>query len=232
MSTLPSTFERNRLRQSLLRLASLLVMTFLACGLTSLFALWSMQRLHIQTQARQAELLHALNSARVAQVAFKIQVQSWKNLLLRGQQASDYDTALAEFESAERSAQEHLSIVNQWAKRAGETEVSDQVNILILQHASLGPKYRTALPPSARVNDQRAAADGAVRGIDRPINNGLDHLVAMMLDQESVVRKRVRADEDGRFFILSKLIWISLGLSIAFVSLLLTRTLRDPALRA
>ena len=78
---------------------------------------------------------------------------------------------------------------------------------------------------------QRDAADAAVRGIDRPLNKGLDDLVAEMLATDAKLREQARELEQDRFSVLSRIIWLSLGLSLLLVSSLLWRTLRDPALR-
>jgi len=231
MSTLPSTHERNRLRQSLVNLASLLVLTLLACGLVSLFALWSMERLHARTEAQQAALLQTLNHARTSQVSFKIQVQSWKNLLLRGAVASDYNVALHEFEESEGNTNQSLHPIAVWAQSVGNVHLAAKTQELMDLHASIGKAYRQAMPTSAFVMRQRDVADAAVRGIDRPLNKGLDDLVTEMLATDAKLRQEARDLEKDRFDALSRIIWLSLGLSLILVSSLLWRTLRDPALR-
>ena len=231
MSTLPSTHERNRLRQSLVNLASLLVLTLLACGLISLFALWSMERLHVRTEAQQAALLQTLNEARTSQVSFKIQVQSWKNLLLRGAVTSDYNVALREFEESEENTNQSLHPIALWAQSVGNEHLAAKTQDLLDLHAGIGKAYRQAMPASEFVMRQRDAADAAVRGIDRPLNKGLDDLVAEMLATDAKLREQVRELEQDRFSVLSRIMWLSLGLSLLLVSSLLWRTLRDPALR-
>jgi hypothetical protein len=231
MSTLPSTHERNRLRHSLVNLASLLVLTLLACGLVSLFALWSMERLHARTEVQQTALLQALNNARSAQVAFKIQVQSWKNLLLRGAVASDYDTAFHEFEASEATTNQGLQAVTHWAQSIGNMHLAGRIHDVIDLHANVGKAYRASMPTPTSMIRQRDVADAAVRGIDRPLNKGLDELVEEMLATDVKVRQEARDLEHERFGVLSRVIWLSLGLSLLLVSSLLWRTLRDPALR-
>jgi len=231
MSTVPSTHERNRLRQSLVNLASLLVLTLLACGLVSLFALWSMERLHARTEAQQAALLETLNHARTSQVSFKIQVQSWKNLLLRGAVASDYNVALHEFEETEGNTNQSLHPIALWARSVDNAHLAAKTQDLLDLHASIGKAYRQAMPTSEFVLRQRDVADAAVKGIDRPLNKGLDDLVAEMLATDAKSRQEARALENDRFDTLSRIIWLSLGLSLLLVSSLLWRTLRDPALR-
>jgi len=232
MNALPSTHERARLRRSLVQLASLLVLTLLACGLVSLFALWSMEKLHSNAETRQAVLLRAANEARSAQVSFKIQVQSWKNILLRGTNAADFAVAEHEFEASESAADFSLRSVMQWAQTVHDDSLTSRIDDAIALHAQLGSKYRAAMPDSSLTGAIRERADSVVRGIDRPLNTALDQLVNDMLATEVRHRTQARDEDMIRFATLSKAIWISLGLSLLLIAVLLWRMLRDPALRA
>jgi hypothetical protein len=232
MSSLPSTHERARLRRSLIQLATLLVLTLLVSGLVSLFALWSMDRLHARDELDQGRLLSAVNSARSAQVEFKIQVQNWKNVLLRGGNRNDYDTARQDFTSAEQGTDASLAAVASWATSAGDLALQTRITDLGTEHARIGAAYRAAMPASGLDYAARERADAAVRGIDRALNDALDRLVADMLaNDQRRVTESTTAERD-RFALLSRVIWISIGLSLALVSALLWRTLRDPALHA
>jgi len=232
MSALPSTYERNRLRRSLVQLASLLVLTLLACGLVGLFALWSMERQHVRAEARQVELLQAVDHARNAQVAFKIQVQSWKNLLLRGAVAADYEVAWRDFEGYERTADDSLKAITAATQSAVDPELAAAVSALLGTHAQVGESYRAAKPTAADVLRLRDRADAAVRGVDRSLNSAIDKLVSDMLATYTRDRDKARLEEERRVGLLSRAIWIMLGLSLLLVSILLWRTLRDPALHA
>lgn len=232
MNALPSTHERARLRRSLVQLASLLVLTLLACGLVSLFALWSMEKLHSSAETRQSGLLWAVNEARSAQVSFKIQVQSWKNILLRGSNLSDFAVSVHEFETSEAEADANLREVDQWARSVHDELLTTRIDELMALHVRLGSEYRAAMPSPGALSSTREHADTAVRGIDRPLNMGLDELVKDMLATETRHRAQARDEDMIRFATLSKAIWISLGLSLLLIAVLLWRMLRDPALRA
>lgn len=232
MSAMPSTYERNRLRRSLVQLASLLVLTLLACGLVGLFSLWSMERQHVRAEAQQASLLQVVDHARNAQVAFKIQVQSWKNLLLRGAVAADYEIAWRDFEDYERTADASLRSITAAARDGVEPGLVAAANALLAAHAKVGESYRAARPSTADMLRLRDRADAAVRGVDRSLNSDIDKLVADMLATYARDRDKARSEEQRRVDLLSRAIWIMLGLSLLLVSILLWRTLRDPALHA
>jgi hypothetical protein len=232
MSSLPSTHERARLRRSLIQLATLLVLTLLASGLVSLFALWSMDRLHARDELDQGRLLSAVNSARSAQVEFKIQVQNWKNLLLRGGNPNDYDAAKKEFDAAELGTDTGLMALAAWAGTADKSDLENRIRQLLADHARIGAAYRAAMPSEGASYPARDRADTAVRGIDRTLNESLDDLVADMLRNDQRRAAEIGMEERERFSLLSRVIWISIGLSLGLVSALLWRTLRDPALHA
>jgi hypothetical protein len=190
-----------------------------------------MERLQAKTLERQSVLLSAVDHARSAQVSFKIQVQSWKNLLLRGESRTDYDTAMREFEVSEQRTDANLQSVIDWAETAKDSDVRDSAVALRAEHAKVGTGYRSNLPTSEQIQKLRDQADVAVRGIDRPLNSGLDELVTAMLADERKTEGLARATAIDRFATLSRIIWISIGLSLLLVLSLLVRTLRDPALK-
>jgi hypothetical protein len=190
-----------------------------------------MERMQAKMLERQSALLSAVDHARSAQVSFKIQVQSWKNLLLRGESRTDYDTAMHEFEVSEQRTDANLQSVIDWAETAKDSDVRESTIALRAEHAKTGRGYRLNLPTSVQIQKLRDQADVAVRGVDRPLNSGLDELVTAMLASERKTEGLERSTAIDRFATLSRIIWISIGLSLLLVLSLLVRTLRDPALK-
>ncbi len=231
MTTLHSSHERARLRRELVQLASFLLLTLLICGLVSLFSLWSMERLYAANEARQATVLQALNSARSAQVAFKIQVQTWKNVLLRGEDPGEYALARQEFELAEAQTDDNLKAATDWASTLGDGSLRQSINTLLAAHLQIGRSYRAAMPDSANIRAQRTQADAAVRGIDRTLNARFDALVTAIVAKNVHENYARRTEENYRFYVLSRAIWISIGLSFSLVLFLLWLMLQDRVLR-
>jgi methyl-accepting chemotaxis protein len=100
-----------------------------------------------------------------AEVSFKAQVQEWKNVLLRGQDAALREKHWTQFLKDEKETMDSVR-----EARAGirHPEVLSKLEEFITAHKLVGEKYRTALGAfSAAASDPRVG-DSLVMGIDRP----------------------------------------------------------------
>lgn len=114
--------------------------------------------------------------AKEAQVTFKIQVQEWKDTLLRGQNPDDFKKHQEAFAKREESVQNQLAELQAILKDLG-LDVSAAAK-LASAHAALGTKYREALKIfSDGTANPGQMADQKVRGIDRPVTAGFDEVI-------------------------------------------------------
>jgi len=142
---------------------------------TGLFAI---QYHHRRSQEAIGSLLtdgELLDGARSAQVAFKLQVQEWKNVLLRSSTPEALQERLAQFTAAEAEVDRRLGGL------VSAPGLSDQLRgdarSLVEAHHQLGERYRDALHAYVPGQPQTIfAVDAAVRGIDRRLNDGIDAL--------------------------------------------------------
>jgi methyl-accepting chemotaxis protein len=107
-----------------------------------------------------------------AHVMFKIQVQEWKNILLRGNDSEQYDKYFKQFSESERRVQLHL---NDAVKRAVTLGINTEaIRQLLSDHAKLGVDYRAALN-SYEQSDRMAGqtVDKLVSGLDRAASTGM-----------------------------------------------------------
>lgn len=128
-------------------------------------------------QAHIGGLLATSSGALEVRIRFKLQVQEWKNILLRGSDPADfarYREAMLEHANAVDAAL--LSLGD--ALTAMHEDVGD-VPALRERHVVLGARYTTALG-ERQVLDVALAqqADRAVRGMDRPLDAEFDALAA------------------------------------------------------
>jgi len=152
----------------------------IALLLVGIFAIVQVQAINTSASDamyRDLLLLKAVDESRSAQVAFKIQVQEWKNLLLRGKDQAAFDKHLAGFNKHEAEVKEHLTIANAIAIAiAKNLGIDSRLNIdsIISSFDKLGPSYREALQRYDRsAADPAAAVDKAVHGIDRAPSNSI-----------------------------------------------------------
>ncbi len=144
---------------------------------------------------RQLEV--TVDTARQAQVHFKIQVQEWKNILLRGTNPDDYQKYLNAFEEEEKIVGQLLEELKGLMQQ--QNIDTSQVEQTITLHADLGNKYRQALALyDADDPTSYQAVDGMVRGIDRAPTEQMDDIVKQIEDYAAaaVVAMEKHAAED------------------------------------
>ena len=133
------------------------------------------QRLRDATDAAQTSM-RTLDATRAAQVHFKIQVQDWKDILLRGSDSAAFSKYLNGFTQEERAVQTGLASVRQQVVQTGADTTT--LDSLIRAHADLGQRYRTAL---TRFNGRDAKSahvvDSLVKGMDRAPTAAFDSVV-------------------------------------------------------
>ncbi len=130
----------------------------------------------LQQQNRVQEIVNAQRRAMQMQVDFKIQVQEWKNVLIRGNNPEDFERYFAQFREQESRVQNHLNHLLRLAPPM--QSIKGDVDALLKAHQILGEEYRAAL----KFYDQEdstsyARVDRFVRGIDRQPQQDMELLV-------------------------------------------------------
>ncbi len=117
-------------------------------------------------------LAMAVNYSSDVEVAFKTQVQEWKNILLRGNDPAKYDKYFAAFEKEEKTVQTLMAKAIDLMQQLGlDTKVATDA---VQKHAALGVQYREALKKSDKASPKFAQeVDHAVTGMDRPVAEAL-----------------------------------------------------------
>ncbi|KPB60412.1 Methyl-accepting chemotaxis protein [Pseudomonas amygdali pv. myricae] len=112
-----------------------------------------------------------------ANLQFKVQVQEWKNVLLRGKASADRDKFWGQFEEQERKVQSTLGLL---AEMEGtDQSLKSQVQALQQAHRPLGTAYRTGRDAFIAAGNDASAGDAAVKGVDRPTSEQM----AILVDQ-------------------------------------------------
>jgi methyl-accepting chemotaxis protein len=105
---------------------------------------------------------------------FKIQVQEWKNVLLRGKDSTKLDKYWKGFEQEEAAVATQAKDL-QASLPAGRAK--ELLAEFAIAHQKLGEGYRKGLAAFKEANADAAVGDKAVAGIDRPPTETLDKAV-------------------------------------------------------
>lgn len=219
--------ERVRLRKSLLQLASLLMLTLITIMLLALFTVWSLDRAHHRAERKQDQLVAALDASRQAQVHFKVQVQEWKNLLLRGEVPLRRISYYEAFAGEEQRVDAELQQLQKLLDALELIDYGQRVGQMREEHASLGERYRTALANASGGQWNTFAIDAAVKGIDRPLNSSIDALAGDLMAETQRRNALERAELKKRYDTLSHALWFAMTTALCLIGALLWRTLRS-----
>ncbi|MEJ5176704.1 methyl-accepting chemotaxis protein [Erwinia sp. MYb416] len=176
--------------QRLGMLAAILLLATLFIGIRGLTvnADGLTQNQHIM--ATEQTIAESIDTARNAQVQFKIQVQEWKNTLLRGTQGeakfNQYRDAFV------KQSQKTQVLLGQLSTLLPEIGMSNsEVLKTRTLHAELEQHYLKALQQySIQDSDSAHKVDGLVAGIDREPTRMIDEMVAATLQQAVLIREQ------------------------------------------
>jgi methyl-accepting chemotaxis protein len=188
----PNTiFQYISVRRRIIITVGIFTVLTVAIGLYSLIAIVETnKRLHKSVLEGQM-MVKATDTARLAQVHFKKQVQEWKNILLRGNEQDLYDKHLRAFDDEDRRVNESLQSLSDMTATIGLSvpEITEAIKV----HENLGKQYRDALKHYNHSNLKSAVlVDKIVRGIDRNPTDQIDTIVGIIKAQTD---KRLKATE-------------------------------------
>ena len=191
MREINTFFQDISVRRRIIITVGIFTVLIIVIGLYSLIAIVEVnKRLHESVLEGQ-RMVKTIDTARLAQVHFKKQVQEWKNILLRGNDRDLFERHVRAFDGEDRQVNEYLQSLSNIAITTGLSipEIAEAIKI----HEQLGHKYRDALKDYNH-SDLKSAVlvDKTVRGIDRVPTDQIDAIVGMIMTQAD---KRLRAME-------------------------------------
>ncbi|MGB4073555.1 methyl-accepting chemotaxis protein [Pseudomonas sp.] len=170
--------------------------------------------------------LEATRLIDAANVEFKIQVQEWKNVLLRGQDSENLSKYWGQFEAQERKVQDTLGELAKVA--ADDAALKTQVERLRSEHQALGTNYRKGRDAFVAASGDAKAGDAAVKGIDRAASEQMSTLVTQLREQSLVQATQINAAAD-RTILVGTVLLLAATVVIALFSLwLVNRNLIIP----
>ncbi|RJX30959.1 MAG: HAMP domain-containing protein [Oxalobacter sp.] len=144
------------------------------------------------------ELEHAADTARKSQVDFKIQIQEWKNILLRGGTPDGYRKYKDAFEKKGKAVQSGLAELEKaYAKHQLDTAL---IKDAIKATQEINEKYMAALAKHDLAKAGSAhSIDKMVQGMDRAPNEKIDKIVMRTLEAANQYTREAEKQLDSRF---------------------------------
>ena len=160
--------------------------------------------------------LHASQLVDQANLQFKVQVQEWKNVLLRGKQPADRDKFWAQFEDQERQVQDTLGQLS--AMNGLDSTTKTQIDALRTEHRTLGAAYRKGRDAYIASGGDPVAGDMAVKGVDRAASEQMTGLVAGLRKQSDEQSKILSSTAD-QTILIGTLVMLASALLVGMLTL-------------
>ncbi len=219
------------LRRAITTSAFTMIALVAVIGIFSLFSIWSINRAWTAGTVETAQLQDLSRSALDSQVNFKVQVQEWKNVLLRGDEGALLEKHLASFRNYARKTKEKLAGVSAGASKLDFGHYAEQASALTDEHEALTTRYEAALAEERGMSktitpEMASLIDKSVRQADRTLEAGIGKLsadIAAIADERRITLLNQMKDRYAhlRWFILGVI-----GLSLVITAYVLASALR------
>ncbi|MDR7004061.1 methyl-accepting chemotaxis protein [Paraburkholderia strydomiana] len=140
-------------------------------------------RIHVANERMAANIL----------VNFKLQVQEWKDVLLRGKDPAKLDKGWAAFEKQERLVDEETKVLLSTLDEPGTRALVERFGNA---HTSMGNGYRKGLEAFKANDFEPTVGDRAVAGVDREPAHLLGEVVEQIATKTAAMS--AQADQDAR----------------------------------
>ncbi|WP_263260323.1 methyl-accepting chemotaxis protein [Pseudomonas sp. RIT-PI-S] len=173
--------------------------------------------------------VHASQLVEETNVQFKIQVQEWKNVLLRGKQPADRDKYWGQFEERHRAVQNLLAdLSDEPTLSADFKQRAAQVRDV---HQGLLASYTRGRDAFVAAGGDPVAGDHAVQGIDRATTDQLSQLAQDISGDARAQAAAISGNADRTMYI-GLLVMVGSAIIVAVLSLwLVSRRLVEPVTR-
>ena len=183
-------------------------------GGSALVSFWILtQKLHGYDELLEQKV-HAANTVDVATIDFKVQVQEWKNVLLRGHVEKDRNKYWNSFKNTQQEIQ---TLANELIALDISADAKRYVVSFRDEHASIFSKYQEGYRIYVDQGFDFKSADRHVRGIDRMPTKNLEK-AADLIFEEARIRGEELSRESDRVASIGALIIVIAVVVVGLVS--------------
>lgn len=155
---------------------------------------------------------------------FKVQVQEWKNVLLRGHDKANREKYWGKFQAKEAEIQALGKALS--PQLAGDAQ--QKLSAFLKSHKAMGKSYRQGFEAFVQSNYNHTAGDAAVQGIDREPTKLLQNAADVILDK-SQQRTKSTVAEAQQVVMIELPVALILALSmVTAISVVMNRYLITP----
>ncbi|MBK4998832.1 methyl-accepting chemotaxis protein [Pseudomonas sp. S31] len=160
-----------------------------------------------------------------ANLQFKIQVQEWKNVLLRGRNPADLDKYWQQFEAREQQVQQ---LLEQLIASTANGKLAAPLRELRDSHRQLGQAYEKGRQAFLAAGGDPVAGDLAVKGVDRAASEQMSALVEQLRADAGERASSISASAERTVW-LGLLVMLGSAVLVGLFSLwLVNRSLIEP----
>ena len=167
------------LKLKIIVLSALIVAGLLGLGLAAISQMQAYNAIVDNSLIKIQRRSDALADVEKASVSFRMQVQEWKNILLRGNDEALYDRYYQSFTEQEKAVQDYLQSGIRRQKEENQDYAAFEV--LLNDHREMGANYREALKSFDHADPEAGKkVDKLVAGMDRSASQHMLELAETM----------------------------------------------------
>ncbi len=217
-------------RRHLISAVGLLSIAIVLLSVFSSFALSRFEKAAEEEERAAQSFWSVVDHTHKAENHFRIQIQEWKNTLLRGHIPKDYDKYFLAFNKQAQLVDQNLKAIKQ---SAGDIDLDKAAVASVLkQHQDLTNSYLEAAKAYGPNNIMSfREVDKSVRGMDRPFNISFANLNALIYELAEGKRSASHDRLMEKSNAIKTAITVSAGISIMLAGFTLFFALRIISVR-
>ncbi|MEE2732171.1 MAG: methyl-accepting chemotaxis protein [Pseudomonadota bacterium] len=186
------------------------LVTLICCG-----AIWYQSRIVSQFETMVTEDLAHVSTIQDMNYLFKVQVQEWKNVLLRGHDPARREQYWSAFQEREQEIQ---TLGNELLQHLATGDGQEEVTAFLASHRTMAGAYRDGYQQFIAAGLDHKAGDAAVKGIDR---EPAQHLSAAVTKLNQIALQKAEANAREARGLIAVIIPLSLLAVIVIASAIL-----------